>query len=151
MASFATGNRRLLELASILARIPAAHRLEDKTMRGYDQTIVTHPCGTPACAWGYWLYGSKERYKRLAKEDGVLSVRIKNTLAKWPLQGEAGYVSYYDAGDREFGLTPIETNEIFGGCGCQSARTGKEAAAFIRAFVAHRKQARTREVSRVAA
>lgn len=150
MTSLAAGNRRLLELASVLDRVPAAHILEDKTMRGYDQTVITHPCGTPACAWGYWLYGNKERYKRLAKEDGVLPAYIKNTLAKWPFPGESGYVSYYQAGEHEFALTTVEIHHIFGGSGCDGARTGKEAAAYIRAFVARRRK-QVREIAREAA
>lgn len=143
MISIETGNRRLLQLAKILDRVPAVKQVGKDKMRGYDQEAVTHPCGSPACAWGHWLYGNKERFKRIALEDGARKNDIKFVLDRWHSSSvvhDGRYVSFYDAGEREFALSPGETTMLFEAHGCGRATTGKQAANYIRIFVAGRRQ-----------
>lgn len=135
-----TGDKRLLKLADILEKVP--ERKWDGHASGYYQGAVTHLCGTPSCAWGWWLFGDKRRYARISKADPFMDKDdIKFTLANWHthLAGCRGYVSFMgNAAADEFGLVKPELEELFDGAGCGRAVTGKQAANYIRKFVARR-------------
>lgn len=125
MTTRAVGNRRLLKLADILDKADAAHRkLKQPT---YAQSLFVHPCGTPACAIGHWAAHNRRRGWRVDVNNSVGSV-YKN-----------GNYNTIMAGIEEFDLGVAEYLRIFGSDGCGHARTGKEAAKFIRRFVAERK------------
>lgn len=139
MTSVAVGNKRLLCLANILDRVPGRHWAKDGRLVGYDQDIVRHSCGTPACAWGHWLYTNKKRFKRIATADGLPNGWVAESLLTLGLVGTGIYVSYFDGAEREFAMSENEVREVFHSCGCKKATTGKEAADYIRAFVARRR------------
>jgi len=108
MDSLSRGTANLLLLADILDSADALHRATGKP--AYSQRDHAHDCGAPACALSYWY-----AYKGSTWLDG----QIDEVLA-------------------EFGLTPAEGIELFSGRGCGEARTAREAAAYIRGFVARR-------------
>lgn len=135
------GDSRLLALARILDRVPDEPVKKDGKIVGYNQDRVMHDCGAPACAWGWWMYSSKARFKRLAMGEWRHPIgAITNELAHWGQhrEGERDYVSI-DEATKEFGITNAEKVELFSGYGCGDAQTGKAAAAYIRAFVKKRR------------
>jgi hypothetical protein len=108
------GARRLLRLAKILDTADATHRKKGEPP--YDQEAYKHPCGAPACAWGHYLAHSKTARTRFEIEDG----------------------NYWGAtlfAPAEFDISDEEACELFDSYGCGNARTAKQAAAYIRAFV----------------
>lgn len=131
--SVALGNKRLLRLAAILERVPKAHP-KGGEMRGYDQGILVHPCGSPACAWGWWLYSDKSRRRRIIKEASVLCDWMVRTSSS--SRGELTVM--YDYARFEFGITAEDVCHMFSSFGCRNANTGAEAAQYIRDFVARR-------------
>jgi hypothetical protein len=109
--SIKIGNRRLLKLASILDTADAEHRKRGEPT--YEQGCFRHECGTPACALGHWI----------AHDDG------------WLDQGSsADFLKAKDV----FVLGAGDSQVLFGTDGCGGARTAKQAAKYIRAFVARR-------------
>lgn len=104
------GLLRLQELALLLEDSP--HR--------YEQENYVHDCRTPACALGHWALAHPERW---SLTDNLL-----------PFLRDSGGVGLCGACD-EFSITMYETCELFGLFGCNRARTAKQAAAYIRAFV----------------
>jgi hypothetical protein len=106
----------LLDLANILDlahEAQMAHRVPPFTMR-----IETHDCGAPACAWGHYALSTPERIERFVKPgyDGSASA------------------NYNDA-RTEFRLSRQDWSELFEQDGCGEAKTAKQAADYIRAFV----------------
>jgi hypothetical protein len=117
------GAERLLKLADILDAADALHR-ENKEPR-YNQEAFIHPCGTPACALGHWAAANPRRW-RTDEEIGMFRwVYLRANSSDEPLE---------DAG-QEFGISPGEASELFDHDGCGAARTGKQAAKYIRKFV----------------
>jgi hypothetical protein len=114
-----TGLKRLLVLAGILDRADAAHRRRKEP--AYDQTRVTHSCGTPACAGGHWD----------ASPQGVAIGRRAGGSVYRTYGREVSVLPWTTV----FALTDNEEYSIFGHRGCGGARTAKDAAEFIRAFV----------------
>lgn len=114
------GLSKLLELAEILEKADALHKKRGEPT--YDQSKTFHSCGTPACAWGHWLAAKKQNSER----------------RHWGLA--------YDMVSGEFGITTDEVHDIFGPCGCgwldsdSPYITSKDAAAYIRGFVARKLQ-----------
>lgn len=125
MTTRAVGNRRLLKLADILDKVDATSRKLKKP--GYKQTRFVHPCGTPACAIGHWAAHNRRR---------GWSVEVNNAVGSITKNGSYNTIT---AGREEFDLDIAEYWRLFAGHGCGQARTGKEAAKFIRRFVAKRK------------
>lgn len=133
------GDQKLLQLASILQRVPQVHEDSNGNIVGYHQCDITHACGTPSCAWGWWLYGNKRRHARLARADGHGSHEIQRTMAMWSDPIYRIYVSFRSKTcQEEFEIDDREQGLLFEGDGMNRAKTGKEAAAFIRRFVADR-------------
>lgn len=126
--SIKQGNKRLLELASILEDVPAVHEEGDE-LRGYRQARIIHPCGSPACAWGHWYLSSRSRKARIFKQ----AAEMGNRGSK-----EGFPIVYIEQSVHEFSLTPTESDLLFEGDGCDLARTGTQAAAYIRKFVQNR-------------
>lgn len=149
MTTLALGNKRLLELARILSRVPNVPKKVNGKIRGYDQTVYSHPCGTPACAWGYWEYSDKSRFKRLAKAAGYPKEDIADAVAHWheaswpvgvpedELRICQLHIGVYHS-QKEFALESGDVVRLFGGYGCDGAQNGKQAAAYIRNFVKER-------------
>lgn len=113
MTTVAVGNRRLLKLADILDKADALHRKLGEP--GYDQTRVSHnnECRTPACAWGHWR----------------AQPNVTKRLGEW------ASMCFIES---EFSISEYDAELIFGGEGCESAKTAKQAAKYIRAFVKRR-------------
>jgi hypothetical protein len=115
------GLRRLLKLAEILDVADEKHAEDNEP--AYDQGRFYHRCGTPACALGHWAAHNPDRWKMV---HGVPYLRGQRPHADW---GEAR---------EEFGITNVEAAQLFGGYGCGDARNGRQAAKYIRQFVADR-------------
>lgn len=118
------GAKRLLRLAAVLDTVDAEHAKKGEP--GYCQSIGGHPCGTPACALGHWVKHSRGRL----------------TLKLNPAIGSMHFVypstdDYHEAfiAGHEFGLDFTEGSKLFGVRGCGLAKSGKEAAHYIREFV----------------
>jgi hypothetical protein len=103
------GNDRLLALAVLLDTADEVHIAKDEPT--YCQSYTFHMCGTPACAGGHWNVAQDVR-----NIEGALSFLRNET----------------------FDLSEAEWMSIFGEKGCGNAQTSKEAAEFIRDFVARR-------------
>jgi hypothetical protein len=65
-------------------------------------------CGTPACVWGHYLH----KHPRLRKS-----------------------LSLYTDTSKHFGISEEEASDMFSAFGCNNAKTGKQAAKYIRQFV----------------
>lgn len=130
-----TGNRRLLKLADELQGIRAARAVKKlQGIRGYDQTSILHPCGSPACAWGHYVVNNKRRRQRIlavAGDDVYQEDVINEGPVKLPAMMQA---------TEEFALTDDESNSLFESYGCGNAKSGTEAARFIRNFVKNRQK-----------
>jgi len=105
------GNANLLKLASILDKADAKHRARKEPT--YDQSKLRHDCGTPACAFGHWVSYVNSRH---------ISTAEKSKLT--------------DFSRIAFNISGDEWSELFGMRGCCMARTAKDAAHYIRMFVA---------------
>ncbi len=117
MTDIKLGNERLLQLAEILDTADERHiRANEPT---YDQDIFAHDCGTPACAAGHWMAAHPYSW------DLAEAATIDGRSAYWGLR-------------LEFALDELDYNELFSSVGCGQAKTAKDAAAYIRAFVARR-------------
>lgn len=121
-----TGLKRLLRLADILDVADAQHRAKKEPT--YDQSTFKKSCGTPACALGHWAAHNPRRWKF----DTTGHPYLRTTE---PLYG----ISFEDA-SQEFGIDHHAINELFEYNGCGRAKTGKQAAKFIRKFVKARQQ-----------
>jgi hypothetical protein len=119
------GERRLLKLAGILDDADMLHRTNQEPT--YNQGSVNHPCGTPACAIGHWKRHSRGR---------IIFSMDNYTLIHTESFGSCGIRM---VGAAEFRITQNEAEELFGGRGCDDAKTAKQAAKYIRKFV-RRKQ-----------
>lgn len=118
MTTSTINTERLLALADILDKADELH-----TARGeptYLQGCYTHPCGTPACALGHWAVANPDRWSFACGTPYlILSASGVSRCAQ-----------------SEFGLSWHESEEIFGSEGCDFAETAKQAADYIRDFVA---------------
>jgi hypothetical protein len=76
----------------------------------YSQLYHFHPCGTPACALGHYIEHAR-------RAPTFLFDRVK-----------------------EFGLSREELYELFGAVGCGGAKTAKQAAKYIRKFIARKRK-----------
>ncbi len=125
------GAQNLLRLADILDAADAGHRARGEP--AYRQSAYRHACGTPACAIGHWVAAHPERwtYTHSRPHEG------------WPLLSRLPiprnpYLdtdAYRLSMEEEFCIHADEASELFGGFGCGGAKTGAEAATYIRKFV----------------
>lgn len=116
MTTIAQGNKRLLKLASVLDTADAEHRKRGEP--AYNQRDTTsydekRDCETPGCAWGHYRV-IPFVVRRLGK---MASLFESNT---------------------EFALNWEQHDELFASVGCKDAKTAKQAANYIRAFVKRR-------------
>lgn len=118
------GLKRLLKLADILDVADAEHRKRGEPM--YSQSTFSHLCGSPACALGHWAATNQKRGWKLT----LGGVKYK------------GYSVACDSEDvrNEFGLSWKEAANLFSYSGCDSAQTAKQAAKYIRKFVARKQK-----------
>jgi hypothetical protein len=100
-------NKRLLLLAANLDIADERHLARGEPT--YDQTEITHDCGTPACAMGHndYLYREASR--------------------KWQWRVHWEEVNFFD-------MLENEAAAMFGRYGCNRAKTAKQAADYIRDF-----------------
>jgi hypothetical protein len=134
--------KRLLNVARALEESPKPKAFS-MVMYGYNGALLAGPdfetapaCGTPACAFGH--YASRrdlQRRFRLKSDGGVMTGK----------RGESVIV----AGSEHFGLNdPSEPysdwDELFAVDGCGNAKTAKQAARYIRKFVARKQKAASR-------
>lgn len=122
------GNQRLRKLAGILDVADAEHARGGAP--AYDQHRYWHrDCGAPACALGHWAAAHPYRW-----------IRVQDAPSMWGCEGTLDSVTI------EFALDPYDGRQalvLFGGYGCNGARTAKEAALYLREFVTRRKAAPT--------
>lgn len=114
------GARRLLKLADILDVADAEHRKKGEPR--YDQGMLAHRCGTPACALGHWAFQNRRRGWELRDGSPLLQGRPAGTWAT----------------AAEFGISSVEDAQLFSSFGCGRASTAKAAARYIRKFVANK-------------
>ncbi len=122
------GANRLLKLALILDTADKLH--EKKGEPTYCQEQYRHFCGTPACALGHWAAANPKRWTF----DKLGFPFVARGL-------ESGVHSAVD----EFGISYSEVVELFHSNGCGKAKTAKEAARYIRAFVKRKLKAIAKE------
>jgi hypothetical protein len=113
------GNQRLLQLADILDTADERHR--ERGEPGYCQYYHVHACGAPSCAIGEWAAANPQTWKLtgfgpVSRVDGS---RINHARS-------------------EFAIDIDQYDELFGYDGCKRAKSAKDAATYIRAFVARR-------------
>lgn len=114
----------LEELATILETADEEHAKKNEP--GYTQVAYVHPCGTPGCALGHWAVAHPDRWVVNPSQERVVSRNISG-------------ISPFSSAVIEFGITFHEAEELFGGGGCDHAETAKEAAAYVRVFIADKK------------
>jgi hypothetical protein len=127
MTTLAVGNRRLLKLAAILDAADKRHR--ERQEPTYNQAAFVHPCGTPACAIGHWAAANPRRW-RISSIGPIGLVEPRNSR---PL-------GVFQEAVKEFALDAHDYgwDELFSKDGCGSAKNGKQAAKYIRQYVARR-------------
>lgn len=108
--------RRLLKAADIVDKVPK---------RLFDIESIDAQCGTPACVLGH--YGIA--YPRSGVTKVLFGLRIVSL----------------ESAMSHFCLTEEETDELFSGWGCGDAKTGKQAAKYIRKFVERKEKEDRRE------
>ena len=119
--SFTTNpNERLLNVAKALEESPNPDKFTMETFG--------HDCGTPACALGHYASRQDLQDAFLLDRDGFLR------------DGD-GFTICYDDPDllEHFDIRDFEAAELFSAIGCAAAETPREAANYIRAFVAKRR------------
>jgi len=129
MTTVAVGNRRLLKLADILDTADALHRKrgEPTYYQGdFEHWDYKRSCNTPACALGHYAFNCGPKGQRIYWD------HEKGAMAHGMELGEAGEI--------EFAIGMGEYDELFGGSGCDGAKTAKQAAKYIRAFVRRRQK-----------
>lgn len=119
MTTLAVGNRRLLKLADILDEADADHRAKKEPT--YNQGRFVHPCGAPACALGHWAAHQPSRWR--------LGMQCVDPCSGAQIREQAAV---------DFALGMYDYDLLFAAGGCGEAKTGKQAARFIRKFVARR-------------
>jgi hypothetical protein len=127
--------KRLLKLADILDVADAEHRARGEKV--YDQSNFVHQsCGTPACALGHYAAYSR-RWELEPSRWGDIVPQLKNAPPS----------DFIDQQVRaEFGIDFGEFRELFGVDGCGGAKTAKQAAKYIRKFVARKDKELTKVV-----
>lgn len=116
----------LLRLADILDEAQKVYEkagIKQNFIKGYYQGHFVHMCGAPACAIGHW-----------AANTPTWSIDAKNELIERddPALRE---LPFFGAG-LDFELNSVQLSVLFEGGGCGRAKTAKEAADYIRDFVA---------------
>lgn len=134
-ATVELGNVRLLKLASFLEDVPEVTPVGEE-LRGYSQEFIVHPCGSPACAWGFYQHIDKRTRDRLLKS----AKKTEERESTYTGHGRVIYVWLGEVARAEFHLDSYQEEAIFGATGCNDAKTGKEAADYIRAFVRNRRE-----------
>ena len=119
-AQIRTGNRRLLKLADILDKADALHEKNNEPT--YYQAKFRHSCGTPACAVGHAVEHAPFKKAGLRMKHNAIQPDV---------------VCRFFALDNYFHVAK-DWDELFTGRGCGEARTAKQAAKYIRAFVKRR-------------
>jgi hypothetical protein len=134
LSGWKLGRARLLFLASVLDIADKGHELGDE--KGYDQGKWVNECGSPACALGHYAAQYPKRF--------VLNPNWVSPVGGRPypviqLRGSDARLGPQSTGIlEEFSITSSESEELFSGSGCGDATTAKEAAAYIRKFVARK-------------
>lgn len=126
---------RLVKLAEALES-PLPKKLRKSKAR-YDQTRFVHSCGTPACALGYYAQ----------KSEGRFYFNYERAGEYWHFRHFIFGSSVIAGAIEEFGITNAEANTLFGGLGCGNAQSRKQAAKFVREFIASKQLEQQQENS----
>lgn len=127
MTTFYAGMRRLERLAKILDTADAKHKKAGEEL--YDQKSFSHRyCGTPACALGHWAAHNPKRWTSPEYP------KLRKPLQSW--------TTPFESAGEEFHLSSGQVNTLFDLSGCGRAKTAKQAAAYIRKFVAQARKLR---------
>jgi hypothetical protein len=135
--SIKVGLRRLERLAKILDTADAEHRKRGEPK--YDQSRVEHiECGSPGCAIGHWAAANPDRFglRRIKSFDLSRSEYFVFVCKK----DDNSDLDFDKHGQSEFGINENEASELFYVHGCGDARTAKQAAKYIRKFVARKRK-----------
>lgn len=120
--TYTQGELRLLKAADLV-----------ENSETFDMSTFMHECGTPACILGHYALACKDRWKIVY---GYPTLQQLESLSRYPAFASAAI---------EFDISLTDSRILFGSKGCDDARTGAEAAAFIRNFVSQRVRARLQE------
>lgn len=137
-------NQRLLNVARALRESPEP---EDFTMQYFVQS-----CGTPACALGHYAFRRdlQHTFKFVAFIGEVWDSNarsfqpgVKYDIARVDDAHDRQSSLSYDSVEvlEHFGITALESDELFGAYGCGNAQTAKRAAGYIERFAAKRQRA----------
>lgn len=121
---------RLRALASMLYH--EDRRRKQKQMPRYYQPSYTHPCGTPACAFGTWAANNPERFTFIDRQIPLLQ-----------LPGDVR-LHGMEAAMKEFGLSYKHVDELFSSTGCNRAKTARQASLYIKGFIARHQKTKRR-------
>lgn len=102
----------LQSLIAILYTADAYHKAHNEPV--YDQSMLIHESGTPACAMGHWLYF---KHNDLFKESRN-HVFCMDEIA-----------------EKDFGLDVCDSIQLFSVLGCNCAKTAQQAADYIREWL----------------
>lgn len=117
---------RLSKLVKTLRNAPK-EKAKHFTMATYvhDGSDQTHPCGTPACALGWYATTRQTAFRIIPKEGYLCSLDGVVTDHR----GNIGIAATH------FGIEVDEAYELFDGAGCGDAKTTKQAANYIENFI----------------
>jgi hypothetical protein len=138
--------KRLLNVARALEESPVpkafdmqafCHNGEERYDGNLDRFLPAIDCGTPACALGH--YASRRDLQRvfdLGKSGGRFG-----TVWGLRVTGKRGLAGFNDRAVLDhFALSKEESAELFDQDGCGDAKTTKQAARYIRKFVARKER-----------
>lgn len=144
------GNQNLLAAAALMdARENEPSCFEGSKKCRFTMVDYGHTCGTPACVLGSCAHagllpGYALRVVHLNDFGALRALRayiVRESVKDGETVDREDVVDFDDSIIQEhFDVTRGEARDLFDVCGCNGARTPKEAADFIRAFVAKREQ-----------
>lgn len=106
----------------------AARAVREGAADKFTMLEYTHPCGTPACVLGHYA----------ARADLQQDFSLAPGPEGWylVLTSDGSRVHYDDYAVLEhFGVTHLQSAQLFSRSGCASAKTSEAAAAYIEEFV----------------
>lgn len=112
--------QRLLNVARAVRESPDPSR--------FTMSREIHNCGTPACAWGHYMFRDDLQDEFTPYSDYSGFARHRDG------KGHLTYAS--DEVLHHFGITDDEAAELFSNEGCGYAKTALQAATYIERFVA---------------
>lgn len=106
----------------------------------YRQNTFSHPCGTPACAIGHYAYRTPARWGWSTWGDLMLAPDAASLPLVFDISRNTEVHGAWRQVMHEFCISIEEVRELFETRGCGNAQTAKEAALYIRGFVARKRK-----------